>query len=186
MARSAPTRPARQRAAAPRRPAARSRSRGASSPRAPLLHRDLRRELTGIGAIGAGMILAAVLLLPGGGAVAGPLHDGLFTAFGAGAWIGVAGLVLTGSRLCLSPEWRAGTRAAIGQCGGDGRPPRTRRDARQRRRHPGTLDRRRRASRARWRRRRRRLRGDRLSRCHPRDRPQNRRGTACDRRVVRR
>jgi len=114
MARSAPTRPARQRAAAQRRPAARSRSRGASSSRAPLLHRDLRRELTGIGAIGAGMILAAVLLLPGGGAVAGPLHDGLFTAFGAGAWIGVAGLVLTGSRLCLSPEWRAGTRAAIG------------------------------------------------------------------------
>ncbi len=48
-----------------------------------------------------GLILAAVLLLPGGGAVAGPLHDGLFAAFGVGAWIGVAGLVLTGSRLCL-------------------------------------------------------------------------------------
>ncbi len=116
MARSAPTRPSRgrQRTPAARRSAPRSRSRGSSSTRAPLLHRDLRRELTGIGAIGLGLILAAVLLLPGGGAVAGPLHDGLFAAFGAGAWIGVAGLVLTGSRLCLSPEWRAGTRAAIG------------------------------------------------------------------------
>jgi len=116
MARSAPTRPSRQRqrTAAPRRPAARSRSRGSSSPRTPLLHRDLRRELTGIGAIGAGLILGAVLLLPGGGAVAGPLHDALFAALGAGSWIAVAGLVLTGARLCLSPEWRAGTRAAIG------------------------------------------------------------------------
>jgi len=114
MARSAPTRPPRQRqrTAAPRRSS--GRSRGSSSQRAPLLHRDLRRELTGIGAIGAGLILAAVLVLPGGGAVAGPIHDGLFAAFGAGAWIGVAGLVLTGARLCLSPEWRAGTRAAIG------------------------------------------------------------------------
>jgi len=79
-----------------------------------LLHRDLRRELTGIGAIGAGVILAAILLLPGGGAVAGPVHDGLFAAFGVGAWIGVAGLVLTGTRLCLTPEWRAGTLAGLG------------------------------------------------------------------------
>jgi S-DNA-T family DNA segregation ATPase FtsK/SpoIIIE len=79
-----------------------------------LLHRDLRRELTGIGAIGAGVILAAVLVLPGGGAIAGPVHDGLFGAFGIGAWIGVAGLVLTGARLCMTPEWRAGTLAALG------------------------------------------------------------------------
>jgi S-DNA-T family DNA segregation ATPase FtsK/SpoIIIE len=79
-----------------------------------LLHRDLRRELTGIGAIGAGVILAAVLVLPGGGAVAGPVHDGLFGAFGVGAWIGVAGIILTGARLCMTPEWRAGTLAALG------------------------------------------------------------------------
>jgi hypothetical protein len=79
-----------------------------------LLHRDLRRELTGIGLIGAGVILAAVLVLPGGGAVAGPVHDGLFGAFGVGAWIGVAGIILTGARLCMTPEWRAGTLAAIG------------------------------------------------------------------------
>jgi S-DNA-T family DNA segregation ATPase FtsK/SpoIIIE len=79
-----------------------------------LLHRDLRRELTGIGAIGIGVILAAVLLLPGGGAVAGPVHDGLFGAFGVGAWIGVAGVILTGARLCITPEWRAGTLAALG------------------------------------------------------------------------
>jgi FtsK/SpoIIIE family/FtsK alpha domain/Ftsk gamma domain len=116
MARSAPTRPPRkrQRNAGSRRPAPRPRSRAATRSRGPLLHRDLRRELTGIGAIGAGVILAAILLLPGGGAVAGPVHDGLFGAFGVGAWIGVAGLVLTGIRLCLTPEWRAGTLAALG------------------------------------------------------------------------
>jgi FtsK/SpoIIIE family/FtsK alpha domain/Ftsk gamma domain len=116
MARSAPTRPPRkrQRTAGSRRPASRPRSRASTRTRAPLLHRDLRRELTGIGAIGAGVILAAILILPGGGAVAGPVHDGLFEAFGVGAWIGVAGLVLTGTRLCLTPEWRAGTLAALG------------------------------------------------------------------------
>jgi S-DNA-T family DNA segregation ATPase FtsK/SpoIIIE len=113
MARSAPTRPTRKRTPS-RRPASRPRSRASTSSRTPLLHRDLRRELTGIGAIGAGVILAAVLILPGGGAVAGPVHDGLFGAFGVGAWIGVAGIVLTGARLCMTPEWRAGTLAALG------------------------------------------------------------------------
>jgi DNA segregation ATPase FtsK/SpoIIIE, S-DNA-T family len=114
MARSAPTRSPRKRSAGSRRPAPRGRSRASTRSRVPLLHRDLRRELTGIGAIGAGVILAAILLLPGGGAVAGPVHDGLFAAFGLGAWIGAAGLVLTGTRLCLTPEWRAGTLAALG------------------------------------------------------------------------
>jgi hypothetical protein len=113
MARSAPTRPTRKRTPS-RRPAARPRSRGQASQRAPLLHRDLRRELTGIGLIGAGVILAAVLVLPGGGAVAGPVHDGLFGAFGVGAWIGVVGIIFTGARLCMTPEWRAGTLAALG------------------------------------------------------------------------
>ena len=42
------------------------------------------------------------------------MHDGLFGAFGVGAWIGVAGLILTGARLCMTPEWRAGTLAALG------------------------------------------------------------------------
>jgi S-DNA-T family DNA segregation ATPase FtsK/SpoIIIE len=114
MARSAPTRPSRKRTSGSRRPAARPRARAPRAGRAPLLHRDLRRELTGIAAIGVGVILAAVLLLPGGGAVAGPVHDGLIGAFGVGAWIGVAGLILTGIRLCLTPEWRAGTLAALG------------------------------------------------------------------------
>ena len=113
MARSAPTRPPRKRTPS-KRPPSRSRARASTSSGSPLLHRDLRRELTGIGAIGAGLILAAVLILPGGGAVAGPVHDGLFGAFGIGAWIGVAGLVLTGARLCVTPEWRAGTLAALG------------------------------------------------------------------------
>ncbi len=116
MARSAPTRPPakRQSTAGSRRPAARSRSRGSTPSRSPLFQRDLRRELTGIGAIGAGVILAAVLILPGRGAVARPVHDALFGAFGAGAWFGVAELILTGVRLCLTPEWRAGTLAALG------------------------------------------------------------------------
>src|ERR1700722_17090116 len=113
MARSAPTRPPRKRPPA-RSAAPRPRTRASASSRSPLLHRDLRRELTGIGAIGAGVILAAVLILPGGGAVAGPVHDGLFGAFGGGAWIGGAGLPLTGARLCMTPEWRAGTLAALG------------------------------------------------------------------------
>src|SRR6202163_852670 len=102
MARSAPTRPSRKRAAGSRRPAPRPRSRASTRSRGPLLHRDLRRELTGIAAIGAGVILAAVLLLPGGDAVAGPVHDGLFGAFGIGAWIGVAGIIFTGARLCMT------------------------------------------------------------------------------------
>jgi len=55
-----------------------------------------------------------VLILPGGGAIARPVHDGLFGAFGVGAWFGVAGLILTGIRLCLTPQWRAGTLAALG------------------------------------------------------------------------
>src|SRR5580704_12831851 len=113
MARSAPTRPARKRTPS-RRAAPRPRTRASASSRSPLLHRDLRRELTGIGSIGAGVILAAVLILPDGGAIAGPVHDGLFTAFGIGAWLGVAGLILTGIRLCMTPEWRAGTLAALG------------------------------------------------------------------------
>ena len=65
-------------------------------------------------AIGAGLILGAILLVPGAGAAAGPLHDALFSVLGFGAWLAVAALVFTGLRLCLSPEWRAGTRAATG------------------------------------------------------------------------
>jgi DNA segregation ATPase FtsK/SpoIIIE-like protein len=82
--------------------------------RSPLLTPVQRRELGGVAAIGAGLILGAILLLPGAGAVAGPLHDALFTVLGFGAWLAVAALIFTGLRLCLSPEWRAGTRAAAG------------------------------------------------------------------------
>ncbi|MFN2582972.1 MAG: hypothetical protein ABR498_09565, partial [Candidatus Dormibacteria bacterium] len=89
--------------------------RTARSPqRAPLLTPALRREISGVAAIGAGIILAAVLLLPGGGVVAGPLHDWVFGVLGVGAWLAVVGLVVTGGRLCLSSAWRAGTVAAVG------------------------------------------------------------------------
>ena len=82
--------------------------------RTPLLSSEQRREITGVAAIGAGVIAGAVLLLPGGGAVAGPVHDGLYAALGAGAWLAVAALLVSGVRLCASSEWRAGGVAATG------------------------------------------------------------------------
>jgi DNA segregation ATPase FtsK/SpoIIIE, S-DNA-T family len=60
------------------------------------------------------MIIAAILLIPGSGAAAGPVHNALFHVLGVGAWLAVAGLVVTGARLCLAAEWRAGTLAAAG------------------------------------------------------------------------
>ncbi|MBV8195051.1 MAG: DNA translocase FtsK 4TM domain-containing protein, partial [Candidatus Dormibacteraeota bacterium] len=119
MARSAPARrrPARRRAV----PAKRGRisvagRRAPATRRAPLLSPDLRREISGVGSIGLGLLIGAVLLMPGGGAVAGPLHDWLFGALGVGAWLAVIGLIVTGGRLCLTSEWGAGTIAATG-CG---------------------------------------------------------------------
>ena len=115
MARSAPARrrPARRRQVPAKRGRI-SRSRRAAAPRTPLLSPDLKREISGVAAIGLGLILAAVLLLPGGGAIAGPVHDALFTALGVGAWLTVAGLIVTGGRLCLTAEWRAGGVSAAG------------------------------------------------------------------------
>ena len=117
MARSAPTRrrPARRAVPAKRgRISTRSRRAPKKATRQPLLTSEQRREVTGVAAIGVGLILAAVLLLPGGGSVAGPVHDWLFAALGAGAWLGVLALLVTGGRLLAGPEWRAGRVAATG------------------------------------------------------------------------
>ena len=116
MARSASTqrRPAARRPGSPsprRRP---KRGRGLASARGPLLSLDLKRELIGVSAIGIGLILAAVLLLPGSGALARPMHDALYAVLGAGAWLAVAALIVTGARVCVSHEWRAGEAAAAG------------------------------------------------------------------------
>jgi DNA segregation ATPase FtsK/SpoIIIE, S-DNA-T family len=112
MARRAPTRS---------RPAARRRT-PARTPRTPrrarlrqeLFTADQRRELSGVGLLGAGAVLAVVLLIPGGGSVAGPVRDAFFTALGVGAWLAAAGLGVTGARLLQGHEWRRGMVAAIG------------------------------------------------------------------------
>jgi hypothetical protein len=80
----------------------------------PLLTADQRRELSGVGLLGAGAVLAVVLLIPGGGSVAGPVHDAVFTALGVGAWLVAAGLAVTGARLLQGREWRGGMVAAVG------------------------------------------------------------------------
>jgi DNA segregation ATPase FtsK/SpoIIIE-like protein len=67
-----------------------------------------------VGLLGAGAVLAVLLLIPGGGSLAGPVHDAFFTALGAGAWLVAAGLGVTGARLLQGHEWRGGVVAAIG------------------------------------------------------------------------
>jgi FtsK/SpoIIIE family/FtsK alpha domain/Ftsk gamma domain len=80
----------------------------------PILTPDQRRELSGVGLLGAGAVLAVLLLIPGGGSVAGPVHDGFFTALGVGAWLVAAGFGVTGARLLQGHEWRGGMLAGIG------------------------------------------------------------------------
>ncbi|TMD05585.1 MAG: DNA translocase FtsK, partial [Chloroflexi bacterium] len=92
---------------APRRPAPR-RSLG------PLLTPDQRRELAGIAAVGGGVVLAAVLAVPDGGTVAGPIHDGLLDGLGAGAWVLAAGAVVAGVRTLGRRGWTGGLLGALG------------------------------------------------------------------------
>ncbi|HEY8675560.1 MAG TPA: DNA translocase FtsK [Candidatus Dormibacteraeota bacterium] len=73
-----------------------------------------RRELSGVALVGAGAVLAVLLLIPGGGSIAGPVHDGFFAALGVGAWLVAAGFGVTGARLLQGHEWRGGVLAAIG------------------------------------------------------------------------
>ncbi|MBV8528994.1 MAG: DNA translocase FtsK, partial [Candidatus Dormibacteraeota bacterium] len=116
MARSATARkrPARRSVPAKRGRISPQRRRAPKHPRTPLLSPEQRREITGVATIGVGVLVAAVLILPGGGAVAGPAHDWLYGALGVGAWLAVAALVMTGVRLTASSEWRAGGVAATG------------------------------------------------------------------------
>ncbi|HEX4579612.1 MAG TPA: hypothetical protein VH498_06380, partial [Candidatus Dormibacteraeota bacterium] len=116
MARRAPTRSrptTRRRAPAPRGRAARA-PRRAPVRHDPILTPDQRRELSGVALVGVGVVLGVVLLIPGGGSIAGPVHDRFFTTLGAGAWLVAAGLVVTGTRLLQRHEWRGGLLAGIG------------------------------------------------------------------------
>jgi DNA segregation ATPase FtsK/SpoIIIE-like protein len=79
-----------------------------------MLSNDQRRELSGVALVGAGAVLAVLLLIPGGGSIAGPLHDGLFRFLGVGAWLLAAGFGVTGARLLQGHEWRGGVLAGIG------------------------------------------------------------------------
>ncbi len=117
MARSAPPRPPARRAApARRRPssAAPRRRTPARTPAPPLLSPDQRRELGGVAAIGFGVILAAVLALPGGGSIASRVHDWLFSTFGAGAWLAAAGFVVVGVRVLGRRGWTGVLLGALG------------------------------------------------------------------------
>ena len=113
--RSGVRRPARSRSrsASDRAPRTR-RPRTVSAPRTPLLTPDQRRELCGVGGIGAGVVLAAVLALPGGGSVAAPIHDALFTWLGVGAWLAAAAPLVAGVRMLGQRGWSGGMQGAAG------------------------------------------------------------------------
>ena len=72
-----------------------------------MLTPDQRRELSGVALLGLGAILAVLLLIPGGGSVAGPLHDGFFTVLGVGAWLVAAGFGVTGGACCRATSGAA-------------------------------------------------------------------------------
>jgi S-DNA-T family DNA segregation ATPase FtsK/SpoIIIE len=79
-----------------------------------MLTPDQRRELSGVALLGLGAVLAVLLLIPGGGSVAGPVHDAFFTVLGLGAWLVAAGFAVTGARLLQGHEWRGGVMAGVG------------------------------------------------------------------------
>jgi len=106
--RSRPTRPA------PRRSPARRPLKPSRPPRQPLISADQRRELSAVGLVGLGVVLAVVLALPGGGSIARPVHDALLGGLGIGAWLIAGGLVLTGIRLLGGRAWTGGGLAAAG------------------------------------------------------------------------
>ncbi|MGD0447002.1 MAG: DNA translocase FtsK [Candidatus Dormibacteria bacterium] len=103
---------------AARRPSGRSarrrQARPARPPRKPLISADQRRELSGIGLVGLGVLLGVVLALPGGGSLARPVHDAMLGSLGVGAWVIAGGLIVTGARLLGQRAWTGGALAAAG------------------------------------------------------------------------
>ncbi len=91
-----------------------ARRRPAAARHTPLLTADQRRELGGLCAIGLGVATAAVIALPGGGSLAGPVHDGLVRIFGVGSWLVALALMVTGVRLLGRRGWSGGLVAAVG------------------------------------------------------------------------
>ena len=114
MARRAPVRSNRRPRKARRAPKSRQMRRVRLSRRAPVLSQDQRVELSGVALLGGGGVLAVILAVPGGGVVAAPIHDWMFSVFGLGAWFAVAGLCLTGARLCGRRAWSGGALSAAG------------------------------------------------------------------------
>ncbi|MGD0832973.1 MAG: DNA translocase FtsK 4TM domain-containing protein [Candidatus Dormibacteria bacterium] len=106
--RAKPARPARRPAS---RPANRRRP---QAERQPLLSSEQRRELSGVGLVGLGLLVAVILALPQGGSLAKPVHDAALGGLGIGAWLAAAGLVLVGVRLLGRRQWAGGGLAAAG------------------------------------------------------------------------
>jgi DNA segregation ATPase FtsK/SpoIIIE-like protein len=89
-------------------------SKRVSPPRTPLLTPDQSRELCGVAGIGVGVVLAAVLALPGGGSIAAPVHDALFSWLGVGAWLIAAAPLVAGVRMLGARGWSGGVQGAAG------------------------------------------------------------------------
>ena len=96
------------------RPAGRRPARRVRPPRKQLISADQRRELSGIGLVGLGVLLGVVLALPGGGSLARPVHDAMLGSLGVGAWVITGGLIVTGARLLGQRAWTGGAMAAAG------------------------------------------------------------------------
>jgi DNA segregation ATPase FtsK/SpoIIIE, S-DNA-T family len=107
-------RPARPPAARAKRRPATSRAAANRTPRQPILTPEQRREVGGVVLIGLGVVVAAVLAVPGGGSIAAPVHDHLVDALGAGAWIVATGIVVVGARLLGRKGWSGGLQGALG------------------------------------------------------------------------
>lgn len=79
-----------------------------SSGAEPFLGPQQRRELSGVAAIGLGLVLLVVVTIPGAGTVAGPLRSWLLGFVGVGSWLFAVGLVILGFRRCREDDERGG------------------------------------------------------------------------------
>ncbi len=112
--RRAATSRTRSRPAAERARRSRTARKPPATPRTPLLTPDQKRELCGVAGIGLGVVLAAVLALPGGGSIAAPVHDALFTWLGVGGWLVAAAPLVAGVRMLGARGWSGGIQGAAG------------------------------------------------------------------------